>query len=326
MQSMSYREAIQAAIAEEMKRDSSIFLLGMNQRKRGGVFQVTRGLVDEFGEERIWDMPISESAIIGSAIGASLLGSRPIVDLMFSDFIAVAADQIVNHAAKMRYMYGGSASVPLTIRVAYGAGTSWGCSHSQSLEAWAMHVPGLKVVMPSTPSDAFGLLKTSIRDNDPIIFFEHRLLYAISGDVPEDEITIPLGKADIKRTGSDITIVATGMMVHKAMDAANHLSGEGIEVEIVDLRTLAPLDKKSIIDSVKKTGRLLITHEANKTCGFGAEIAAIVAKEAIGYLDAPIERVCAPDTPVPYSPPLEQFYLPKAEDIIKTAKEMLFNS
>ena len=322
MQNMSYREAIQAAICEEMRRDPGVFLLGMNQRKRGGVFQVTKGLIDEFGENRIWDMPISESAIIGAAIGAALLGSRPVVDLMFSDFIPVA-DQIVNHAAKMKYMYGGKASVPLTVRMAYGAGTSWGCSHSQSLEAWAMHIPGLKVAIPSTPADAKGLLKTAIRDNDPVMFFEHRLLYAQTGEVPEKDISIPLGKAEIKKSGSDITVVATGRMIHKALEAGEKLSEEGIEIEIVDPRTLVPLDKKTIIASVEKTGRLLITHEANITGGIGAEIAAIVAKEAIGYLDAPIERVCAPDIPVPYSPPLEQHYLPKMEDIVTGAKSLM---
>ena len=323
MKNISYREAIQAAIAEEMRSDPSIFLMGMNQRKRGGVFQVTRGLIDEFGENRILDMPISEAAMIGSAIGASLLGSRPVVDLMFSDFMTIAADQLVNHAAKMKYMYGGKASVPLTVRMAYGAGTSWGCSHSQSLEAWAMHIPGLKVAIPSTPADAKGLLKTAIRDNDPVMFFEHRLLYAQTGDVPEEETTIPFGKADIKREGGDITIVATGRMVHKALEAGETLSKKGIEVEIVDPRTLVPLDKKTIIDSVEKTGRLLISHEANLTGGIGAEIAAIVAGEAIDCLDAPIKRVCAPDIPVPYSPPLEQHYLPKVEDIIGAAERMI---
>lgn len=323
MKNISYREAIQAAIAEEMRSDPSIFLMGMNQRKRGGVFQVTKGLIDEFGENRILDMPISEAAMIGSAIGASLLGSRPVVDLMFSDFLTIAADQLVNHAAKMKYMYGGKASVPLTVRMAYGAGTSWGCSHSQSLEAWAMHIPGLKVAIPSTPADAKGLLKTAIRDNDPVMFFEHRLLYAQTGDVPQEETTIPFGKADIKREGGDITIVATGRMVHKALEAGETLSKKGIEVEIVDPRTLVPLDKKTIIDSVEKTGRLLISHEANLTGGIGAEIAAIVAGEAIDCLDAPIKRVCAPNIPVPYSPPLEQHYLPQVEDIIGAAERMI---
>jgi pyruvate dehydrogenase E1 component beta subunit len=323
MPNLSYREAIQAAIAEEMRNDPAVFLIGMNQRKRGGVFQVTKGLINEFGEYRIWDMPISESVMLGSAIGAAVLGSRPVVDLMFADFLAIAADQIINHAAKMRYMYGGQASVPLTVRMAYGAGTSWGCSHSQSLEAWVMHVPGLKVAIPSTPTDAKGLMKTAIRDNDPVMFFEHRLLYAQTEEVPEGENTIPFGKADIKRAGSDITVVATGRMVHKALEAGEKLSQDGIEVEIVDPRTLVPLDKKTIITSVQKSGRLLITHEANITAGIGAEIAAIVAAEAIGYLDAPIKRVCAPDIPVPYSPPLEQHYLPKTEDIITGARELM---
>jgi len=323
MLNLSYRDAIQAGIAEEMRNDASVFLMGMNQRKRGGVFQVTKGLMDEFGENRILDMPISESVMIGSAIGASLLGSRPVVDLMFSDFLTIAADQIVNNAAKMRYMYDGKASVPLTVRMAYGAGTSWGCSHSQSLEAWAMHIPGLKVVVPSTPADAKGLMKTAIRDNDPVMFFEHRLLYSQKGEVPEKETAIPFGKADIKVPGTDITVVATGKMVHKAIEASEKLYGEGIEIEIVDPRTLVPLDKNTILASIEKTGRLLITHEAHITGGIGAEIAAIVATEAIGYLDAPIERVCAPNIPVPYSPPLEQHYLPQVEDIIGAARQMM---
>lgn len=323
MKNISYREAIQEAIVEEMRSNSSVFLIGMNQRKRGGVFQVTKGLIDEFGENRILDTPISEVVLIGSAIGSSLLGSRPIVDLMFGDFLTIAADQIVNHAAKMKYMYGGKASVPLTVRMAYGAGTSWGCSHSQSLEAWTMHIPGLKVVMPSTPADAKGLLKSAIRDNNPVMFFEHRLLYALTGEVSEEEVVIPFGLADIKREGGDITVVATGRMVHKALEASETLSMEGIDLEIVDPRTLVPLDKATIIGSVEKTGRLLISHEANQTGGIGAEIAAVVAEEAIDCLDAPIGRVCAPDIPIPYSPPLEQHYLPQVDDIIGKARKMM---
>ena len=268
-------------------------------------------------------MPISESGFIGAAVGAALLGTRPVADLQFNDFLPIALDHIVNDAAKTRYMYGGKAKVPVVIRTFFGAGTSTGCSHSQSLEAWLVHCPGLKVVMPSTPADAKGLLKTAIRDDDPVVFFEHRLLYATKGIVPDEEYLIPLGQAEVKRAGRDVTVVATATMVQKALEAAEDLSKEGIEIEVVDPRSLVPLDRETLMGSVKKTGRLLIAHEANMTGGIGGEIAAIAAKEAFGYLDAPIERVCAPDTPVPFSPPLEKFYIPKKEDIVNTAKKMM---
>lgn len=323
MHEMTYREAVQEALIEEMERDPTVFMLGENLRLRGGVYQVAKGLAERFEERRIMDMPISESAFVGAAVGAALLGTRPIVDLMFADFFPLAMDQIVNHAAKMRYMYGGGASVPLVIRAFFGAGTSLGCSHSQSFEAWLVHCPGLKVVMPSTPADVKGLLKTSIRDNDPIIFLEHRLLYATKGMVPDDEYTIPIGVADVKREGMDLTIVATALMVHKALEAAAELELEGIDVEVIDPRSLLPMDWETIFTSIQKTGRLLIAHEACKTGGFGAEIAATAAEEAFGYLDAPVVRVCAPDVPVPFSPPLEQFYIPKKENIIEAVRGML---
>ncbi len=323
MHEITFREAIREALIEEMHRDPSVILLGESIGIRGGSYQVAKGLVDIFKQERVIDMPISESGFIGAAVGAALLGTRPVADLQFNDFLPIALDHIANDAAKMRYMYGGKAKVPVVIRTFFGAGTSTGCSHSQSLEAWVVHCPGLKVVMPSTPADAKGLLKTAIRDDDPVIFFEHRLLYATKGNVPDEEYLIPLGQADVKRAGRDVTVVATATMVQKALEAAEDLSKEGIEIEVVDPRSLLPLDYETLIGSVKKTGRLLIAHEASKTGGIGGEIAAIAAKEAFGYLDAPIERVCAPDVPVPFSPPLEQFYIPKKEDIVNTARKMM---
>ncbi len=323
MHEITFREAIREALIEEMHRDPSVILLGESIGLRGGSYQVAKGLVDIFKEERVIDMPISESGFVGAAIGAALLGMRPVADLQFNDFLPIALDHIANDAAKTRYMYGGKAKVPVVIRTFFGAGTSTGCSHSQSLEAWVVHCPGLKVVMPSTPADAKGLLKTAIRDDDPVIFFEHRLLFASKGTVPDEEYLIPLGQADVKRAGRDVTVVATATMVQKALEAAEDLSKEGIEIEVVDPRSLLPLDTETLIGSVKKTGRLLIAHEASKTGGIGGEIAAIAAKEAFGYLDAPIERVCAPDVPVPFSPPLEQFYIPKKEDIVNTARKMM---
>jgi pyruvate/2-oxoglutarate/acetoin dehydrogenase E1 component len=323
MHEIMFREAIREAIMEEMEKDPLIFMIGVGVGPRGGVYQATKGLWEKFGRERIIDMPISESGFVGAAVGAALVGTRPVVDLGFNDFLPIVLDHIANHAAKMRYMYGGKAKVPMVLRTFYGAGTSSGCSHSQSLEAWVVHCPGLKVVMPSTPADAKGLLKTAIRDDDPVIFFEHRLLYATKGEVPDGEYVIPLGQADVKREGRDVTVVATGMMVLKALEAAGELSRQGIEIEVLDPRSLLPLDRETIVNSIKKTGRLLIAHEASKTGGIGGEIAAIAAKEAFGYLDAPIERVCAPDIPVPYSPPLEKYYIPKKEDIVDTVRKML---
>lgn len=323
MRELTFREAIIEALTEEMEKDPMVFLMGENIAVGGGVYKGTEGILEKFGLERVIDMPISESGFVGAAVGAALLGTRPVVDLMFNDFLPLAMDQIVNHAAKMRYMYGGKARVPLVIRTFFGAGTRAGCSHSQSLEAWFVHCPGVKVVMPSTPADAKGLLKAAIRDDDPVIFFEHRLLYSMRGPVPEGECLIPLGQADIKRKGSDVTVVATGRMVHTALGAAAELSREGIEVEVLDPRSLVPLDYKALNESVKKTGRLLIVHEACVTGGFGAEIAAIIAKEAFGYLDAPIERIGAPDIPVPCSPTLEDSYIPKREDIVNTVRKMV---
>jgi pyruvate/2-oxoglutarate/acetoin dehydrogenase E1 component len=320
----TYREALREALREEMRRDSSVFLLGEDiGRQWGGAFKVTDGLAQEFGDERVRDTPISESAIVGVGVGAAITGMRPVAEIMFGDLTALAMDQIANQAAKIRYMFGGQASCPLVIRTPFGAGVNIASHHSQSLEAWFMHVPGLQVAVPSTPYDAKGLLKTAIRGNNPVFFCEHKLLYPVEGGVPEEEYTIPFGVADVKRKGSDVTVVATLYMVHKALNAAATLEEEGVNAEVIDPRTLTPLDKKTIIDSVKKTGRLVIVSEDCKTAGVSAEIASVVAEEAIDYLDAPIKRVTGADTPIPFSPPLEQYVIPNEKAIIKAVKEVV---
>jgi pyruvate dehydrogenase E1 component beta subunit len=324
MRKITYREALREALREEMQRDPTVFLLGEDIGKFwGGAFKVTEGLAEEFGEERVRDTPISESAIIGTGVGAAITGLRPVAEIMFGDLTALAMDQIANQAAKIRYMFGGQTKCPFVIRTPFGAGVNIASHHSQSLEAWFMHVPGLYVAVPSTPYDAKGLLKSAIRGHNPVMFCEHKLLYPVEGEIPEKEYIVPFGVADIKREGEDATIVATLYMVHKALKAAETLENEGISVEIVDPRTLTPLDKKAIIRSVKKTGRLIIVTEDCKTAGVSAEIAAIVAEEAIDYLDAPIKRVAEPDTPIPFSPPLEQYVLPDENAIIKAVKEVI---
>jgi pyruvate/2-oxoglutarate/acetoin dehydrogenase E1 component len=321
---ITYREALRQALREEMRRDSSVFLLGEDiGRHWGGAFKVTDGLAQEFGDERVRDTPISESAIVGAGVGAAITGMRPVAEIMFGDLTALAMDQIANQAAKIRYMFGGQASCPLVIRTPFGAGVNIASHHSQSLEAWFMHVPGLQVAVPSTPYDAKGLLKTAIRGSNPVFFCEHKLLYPVEGDVPEEEYTIPFGVAELKRKGSDVTVIATMYMVHKALNAAATLEGEGLNVEVIDPRTLTPLDRKAIVDSVKKTGRLVIVTEDCKTGGVSAEIASIVAEEAIDYLDAPIKRVTGADTPIPFSPPLEQYVIPNEKAIIKAIKEVV---
>jgi len=325
MRQITYRDALREALREEMLRDKSVFLLGEDVgRYWKGAFNVTKGLAEEFGDERVRDTPISESAIIGVAAGAAITGMRPIAEIMFGDLSALAMDQIANQVAKLRYMFGGQAKVPVVIRTPFGAGVNIAAHHSQSLEAWFMHVPGLKTAMPSTPYDAKGLLKTAIRDDDPVMFFEHKLLYPIEGAVPEEEYTIPFGVADVKREGGDVTIVATLYMVHKALAAAETLSKQGIDAEVIDPRTLVPLDKQAIVDSVKKTGRIAIVTEDCKTAGVSAEIAAIVAEGALDYLDAPIKRIAELDTPIPFSPPLEQFVIPDEKRIIKAVKEIVY--
>jgi pyruvate/2-oxoglutarate/acetoin dehydrogenase E1 component len=324
MRELTYRDALREALREEMLRDKTVFLIGEDiGRYWGGAFKVTKGLAEEFGDERVRDTPISESAIIGVGVGAAITGMRPVAEIMFGDLSTLAMDQICNQAAKICYMFGGQAKVPLVIRTPFGAGVNVASHHSQSLEAWFMHTPGLLVAVPSTPYDAKGLLKTAIRGNNPVMFFEHKLLYPIRGEVPEEEYMIPFGVADVKLEGEDVTIFATLYMVHKALKAAQELRKQGVSVEVIDPRTLVPLDKQAITESVKKTGRIVIVTEDCKTAGVSAEIAAIVAEEALDYLDAPIKRVAEPDTPIPFSPPLEQYVIPSEKTIIKAVKEML---
>jgi len=323
MPEITYLEAINAALKEEMRRDPNVFILGEDVGIFGGCFGVTQGLYDEFGPERVLDTPITETAIIGASVGAAAAGLRPVPEIMFMDFMGVCLDEIFNQAAKIRYMFGGRAKIPMTVRTACGAGLGAAAQHSQSLEAWFTHIPGLKVVMPSTPADAKGLLVSAIRDDNPVIFIEHKMLYAVSGTVPEGEYTIPLGKADIKREGSDATVVATAMMVHKALAAAETLAEEGIKLEVIDPRCLQPLDKDTILQSVEKTGRLVIVQEAVKFGGFGGEIAAMVVEEGFDLLDAPIKRIGAPFAPIPFATNLENAYLPGEEDIIEAVKSVV---
>jgi pyruvate/2-oxoglutarate/acetoin dehydrogenase E1 component len=323
MGTITYRDALKEALREEMQRDETVFLMGEDIAEYGGAYKVTDGLFREFGKDRIRNTPISEAAIIGTALGAAITGMRPVAELMYIDFSAVGMDQIVNQVAKIRYMVGGQLDVPLVIRTQGGPGRSSAAQHAQSLEAWFAHVPGLLVVMPSTPYDAKGLLKTAIRDDNPIMFIEHKLLYTEEGEIPDGEYTIPFGVADTKREGEDLTIFATSRMVLKVLDAAAELSAEGIEVEVIDPRTLVPLDEETILNSVRKTNRLLIAHEAVGRAGFGAEIAALVVREAFDYLDAPIERVTAVPVPVPFAPVMENFVIPDKDNIIEAARKLV---
>jgi len=287
----------------------------------GGSFSATRGLLEEFGERRVKDTPISESAIVGLALGAATQGLRPVAEIMFMDFLAVCMDQIVNQVAKARYMFGGQYRLPMVIRTPCGGGLNAGPQHSQCLEAWFAHVPGLKVVMPATPYDVKGLLKTAIRDDNPVLFVENKALYGLKGEIPEEEYLVPIGQADVKRPGRDVTVVATSRMVHQSLEAAQTLAKEGIEAEVIDLMTITPLDRETIFKSVEKTSKLVIAHEAVKAFGIGAEISAMVCEEMIDCLDGPILRVGAPYTPVPFSP--ERFYLPNAEDVIQAVRKVL---
>ncbi|PKR86314.1 alpha-ketoacid dehydrogenase subunit beta [Heyndrickxia camelliae] len=322
MREISYLESVREAMSQEMRKNEDVFLLGEDIGVYGGAFGVTRGMIEEFGPERVRNTPISEAAIAGGAVGAALTGMRPILELQFSDFITIAMDNLVNQAAKLRYMYGGKGKVPMVLRTPAGSGTGAAAQHSQSLEAWVAHIPGLKVVQPSTAYDAKGLLKAAMDDDNPVIFYEHKLLYKTKGYVPEEQYSIPLGKADIKRKGKDVTIVATSIMVHKALEAAEVLEKEGIDIEIVDPRTLVPLDEETIIESVKKTGRVIVVHEAVKRGGFGGEIASVIAEsEAFDYLDAPIKRLGGLPIPIPYNPNLEKAAVPQVADIIAAVKE-----
>lgn len=326
MRTLTYSEAINEALREEMSRDPSVFVIGEDVGTMGGVFGVTDGLLKQFGEERVMDTPISEAGIIGAALGAAMMGMRPVAEIMFGDFLGCAGDQLINQVAKARYMSGGKARVPLTIRVTTGAPGAAAAQHSQSPESWFMNVPGLKIVTPASPADAKGLLKSAIRGEDPVLFFEHKMLYAAKGEVPEGEHLVEFGQAGVLREGSDVTIIAIGGMVQHALAAADVLGRGGrpdastaqpISCEVIDPRTLVPLDAQTLVASVKKTGRCVIAHEAHKRSGPGAEIAAVIAEHALDWLDAPIQRVAAKNVPLPYAPALENFVLPGQEDIIE---------
>jgi pyruvate dehydrogenase E1 component beta subunit len=320
---ITYLEAVREALVQEMRRDPDVFLLGEDIGVYGGAFGVTRGMLEEFGPERVRDTPISEAAIAGAATGAALMGMRPVMEIMFMDFLTISMNQLVNQAAKMRFMFGGKASLPLVCRAPAGSGTGAAAQHSQSLEAWFVHAPGIKVVAPATASEVKGLLVSSIRDNNPVIFMEHKLLYRTKGPVPEELYDIPLGVADVKREGRDLTIVAYSIMVPRALEAAEQLAAEGIQVEVVDPRTLKPLDAETIVRSVAKTGRVLIVHEAPTTGGVGAELAAVIAdSEAFDYLDAPIRRLAGRNVPIPYNRTLEAAAVPQVDDIVATARAL----
>ena len=319
MKKMSYAEAIREGMSIRMREDPNVLLFGEDVGAFGGCFGVTAGMFDEFGDKRVRDTPISEGAIIGAAVGSAATGLRPIAELMFCDFLTVGMDQLVNQAAKMRYMFGGKISMPMVVRLPGGAGVSAAAQHSQSLEAWVTHVPGLKVVYPSTPQDALGLMLSSIDDENPVMFVEHKAMYTMKGDVDSFE-PIPLGKGDIKRSGENVTIIATGKMVHEALAAAKILEEDGISAEVLDPRTLYPLDKKLIAQSLGKTHKAVIVTEENRRGGYGGEISAIIAEEMFDLLDCPIVRIGALDTPVPFAPVLEQAYLPNAQDIVKAVR------
>lgn len=324
MREITYLEAVREAMTQEMERDERVFLIGEDIGPYGGAFGASFGMLEQFGSERILDTPITELGLTGAATGAALIGMRPIAEIMFMDFTTLASEQLVNQAAKLRFMFGGKATVPMVLRTPAGSGTGAAEHHSQSLENWFVHIPGLKVVMPSSPYDVKGLLISSIRDDNAVVFVEHKLLYRMKGQVPEEPYTIPLGVAEVKREGRDLTIVATSIMVLRSLEAAEQLAEEGIEVEVVDPRTLRPLDMGPIIQSVIKTGRVLIVHEAVKTGGFGGELAALIAEsKAFGYLDAPIVRLAGRDIPIPYNRTLEYHAVPQVEDIVAKARDIV---
>jgi pyruvate/2-oxoglutarate/acetoin dehydrogenase E1 component len=324
MTEMTYRDALTAGLREEMRRDERVFLLGEDIALNwGGAFKVTKGLAEEFGVERVRDTPISENTIAGAAVGAAITGLIPVAEIMFGDLIALAMDQVCNQAAKMRYMFGGQTSVPLVLRTPFGGGKNIASHHSQSLEAWFMHTPGLKIAVPAFASDVKGLIKTAIRNPDPVLFAEHKLVYDKKEEVPDEEYLIPFGQAKVRREGADVTLWGTFFMLHKALEVAEKLQKEGISVEVIDPRTLVPLDKKTLIDSVKKTGRLVLVTEETRTGATTAEVAAIVQEEAFDWLDAPIKRVNAPDTPVPFSPPLENYFIPDNRRIAQAIRDIV---
>jgi len=322
MRVISTSEALREALTQEMDRDARVFLMGEDIGVYGGAFGVTRGMLDRFGKERIVETPISEAGFVGVAVGAALLGQRPVVEIMFSDFILLAMDQLVNHAAKFRYVYGKDSPVPLVVRTPGGCGRAYGPTHSQAVEGYFVHTPGIKVVAPSTPYDAKGLLMASIRDANPVVFIENRILYPQKGEVPEEDYTIPLGKAAVVRCGTDVTVVAYSRMVHEALAAAETLAADGIETELIDLRTLSPLDEDTVTTSVRKTGRVILVEEGPRTAGVMAEVAAQIAEKTFDYLDGPVRRLTMPDIPVPCSPVLEQAALPGRDDIVEAAREL----
>lgn len=322
MREITYSQALREALIEEMERDPTVLLLGEDIGIYGGVFKVTEGLLGRFGPDRVIETPISEAGFTGAAVGLAMCGKKPMVEIMFMDFAWVAADQIWNQAAKMRQMSGGQVSVPMVIRTQQGGGRGNAAQHSQNLEAQFTHIPGIKVVLPSTPYDAKGLLKSALRDPDPVIVIEHKLLYSTKGPVPEAEYLVPLGSADVKREGSAVTVIAFSRMVLQALEAAEVLSQEGVEVEVIDLRTTVPMDMATILSSVEKTHRVVVAHEAHKTCGLGAEIATRIMEHAFDHLDGPVERIGALDVPVPYSQPLEQKVLPDVDDIIAAVRRL----
>jgi pyruvate dehydrogenase E1 component beta subunit len=322
MTTLTYAQALNEALREEMRADPRVFLMGEDIGHHGGIFRVTKDLIDEFGSDRVRDTPISESSFVGVGIGAAMAGMRPVVELLFMDFALVAADQIINQAAKLRYMSGGMVSVPMVIRAQQGGGRGNGAQHSQSFESWLAQVPGLIVVAPSTPADAKGLLKSSIRAGNPVIFIEHKLLYNTKGEVPEGEYAIPIGKAEIKRDGRDITIVSYSRTLLFALEAAGKLAQQGIEAEVIDLRTIEPLDTDTILESIRGTGRLLIVHESYSNCGLGAEIIARVMERAPDRLITPARRLGAKHVPIPVAEPLENAVLPQSEDIVRTVEAM----
>lgn len=323
MSRMSISDAIIMAQREEMQRDKNVYIMGLDVGPYGGAFGCTRGLWKEFGRERVMDMPIAEAGYVGAAVGSAATGMRPIAELQFSDWITIASDQLVNQAANMHYMFGGSLAIPMVLRAPVGGGIAAAAQHSHMFESWFAFVPGLKVVLPSTPADAKGLLKSAIRDNNPVLFFEHKDIYDMVGEVPDDpDFTIPLGKAKVVREGKDVTIVTYSKMVHESLKAAEILAKDGIDVEVVDLRSIKPMDTETILNSVKKTSRLAAVQEVWLTCSVASEVAAIVAENAIEYLDAPIVRVGALDTPSPFAPVMEQFVLPNPEKIVKAIRGM----
>ena len=323
MREITYAQAINEALRESMQKDDRVVLLGEDIGCYGGVFQVTAGLQVEFGPERVVDTPISEAGFVGASVGAALTGMRPVTEIMFIDFTTCCMDMIVNQMAKMHYMFGGRGKVPMVLRTNIGAGRGTAAQHSQSFHAIFMHIPGLMVAVPSTPYDAKGLMMEAIQNDNPVVFVEHKKLYIEKGPVPEESYRIPFGQADIKREGKDVTVVATHALVQRSLNAADEVAKEGIDVEVIDPRTLVPLDKDTILNSIKKTGRLVVADEGHRSCGAAAEIAATVAEEAIYYLKAPVKRVTSPDTPVPFSPPLEQAFIPDEKYLVPAIRSLM---